>query len=166
VEKKEDKKEVKKEDKKIENKKMINNGNKMIKPDIKANNLLNTVKLNKVPNNNVVEQKPKKVLVNSQANDMNIINKKLENNDKKVKLNLKKEEIEREMNIMKIKNDLKKGGNNKSSFEIGKSAKKTEAPKPAVAGFKNIKDMIEQNLKKQRVMSTGVLRPDKKKQGK
>ena len=166
VEKKEDKKEVKKEDKKIETKKMINNTNKMIKPDIKANNLLNTVKLNKVPNNNVVEQKPKKILANSQANDMNVINKKLESNDKKVKLNLKKEEIEREMNIMKIKNELKKGGNNKSSFEIGKNAKKTEAPKPAVAGFKNIKEMIEQNIKKQRVMSTGVLRPDKKKQGK
>ena len=162
IEKKEEKKEVKK----IENKKMVNNTNKMIKPDIKANNLLNTVKLNKIPNNNNVEQKPKKILANSQANDMNVINKKLETNDKKVKLNLKKEEIERERNIMKIKNELKKGGNNKSSFEIGKNAKKSEAPKAPVAGFKNIKEMIEQNIKKQRVMSTGVLRPDKKKQGK
>ena len=38
---------------------------------------------------------------------------------------MKKEEIEREMNIMKIKNELKKGGNHKSSFEIGKNANNT-----------------------------------------
>ena len=160
-------KEIKKEEKKVENKKVANPSNKMIKPDGKPSNQINSIKLNKVPITNVAEQKPKKILQNNQQNDMNAINKKLENNDKKVKLNLKKEEIEREMNIMKIKNELKKGGNQKSSFEIGKNAnntKKNEPPK--VAGFKNIKEMIEQNIKKQRVNSTGVLRPEKKKPGK
>ena len=63
---------------------------------------------------------------------------------------------------MKIKGDLKKGVN-KSSYEIGKTANTKKNEQPKVAGFKNIKEMIEQNIKKQRVMSTGVLRPDKKK---
>ena len=123
------------------------------------------VKLNKITVNQcVTEKKPKQQSLHIQQNDMNIINKKLENNDKKAKLNLKKEEIERERNIMKIKNELKRGSNNKSSFEIGKNInlnKKGNDPK--VQGFKNIKEMIESNLKKQRVMSGTNIRTDKNK---
>ena len=123
------------------------------------------VKLNKIiVNQCVTEKKPKQQILHNQHNDMNIINKKLENNDKKIKLNLKKEEIEREKNIMKIKNELKKGSNNKSSIEIGKNSilnKKGNEPK--VQGFKNIKEMIESNLKKQRVMSGENIRADKNK---
>ena len=118
-----------------------------------------TAKLNKVGVKNNTEQKPKKVIINNQKNDMNEINKKIATNDKKILLNLKKEELEREMNIMKIKNELKKQTNNKNSVEVAKNAqanKKTEAPK--VQGFKNIKEMIEANLKKQRVMSNGGLK--------
>ena len=175
-EKKEEKVEEKKEEKKVE-KKVEKNDNKKsnIHNNIKNINKdkklmipmpmpmpmpLNQVKLNKIPNN--TEQKNKKILVNNQQNDVNAINKKLENNEKKVKINLKKEELEKEMNIMKIKGDLKKGVN-KSSYEIGKTANTKKNEQPKVAGFKNIKEMIEQNIKKQRVMSTGVLRPDKKK---
>jgi len=108
------------------------------------------VKLNKVmPNINSGEQKPKKVMVNKPQNDMNAINKKLDTNDKKNKINLKKEEIEREMNIMKIKNELKKGQKTSSvDNRILNSNKKAEPPK--VQGFKNIKEMIESNLKKQK----------------
>ena len=121
------------------------------------------IKLAKVnANNPPAEQKHKKILVNNQQNDMFAIKKKIENNDKKVKLNLKKEEIERENNILKIKSELKKGSNAKSTVNI----KTTTAAKnePAVSGFKNIREMIEANIKKnQRVMSQGVIRGDKKK---
>ena len=121
------------------------------------------IKLTKVnANNPPAEQKHKKILVNNQQNDMFAIKKKIENNDKKVKLNLKKEEIERENNILKIKSELKKGSNAKSTVNI----KTTTAAKnePAVSGFKNIREMIEANIKKnQRVMSQGVIRGDKKK---
>ena len=109
------------------------------------------VKLNKVmPNNVAGDQKPKKAMVNKPQNDMNVINKKLDINDKKNKINLKKEEIEREMNIMKIKNELKKGQKASSvdNRNILNSNKKAEPPK--VQGFKNIKEMIEANLNKQR----------------
>ena len=124
----------------------------MIRPDNKQTTPLTSVKLNKVPNN-TAEQKPKNLLVNNQAKDL----KKIENNEKKVKLNIKKEEVD----IMKIKSGLKKG-NNKSSFEIGKNPPK-KVDQSKVTGFKNIKEMIEQNIKKQRVMSTGVIKSDKKK---
>ena len=123
------------------------------------------VKLNKITVNQcVTEKKPKQQSLHIQQNDMNIINKKLENNDKKVKLNLKKEEIERERNIMKIKNELKKDSNNKSSLEIGKnSVLNRKGNEPKVQGFKNIKEMIESNLKKQRIISGINIRSDKNK---
>ena len=108
------------------------------------------IKLNKImPNSNAVEQKPKKVMLNKQPNDMNAINRKLDTNDKKNKINLRKEELEREMNIMKIKNELKKGQKTSSveNRNLLNSNKKAEPPK--VQGFKNIKEMIEANLKKQ-----------------
>lgn len=53
------------------------------------------------------------------------------------------------MNIMKIKNELKKGQKTSSvDNRILNSNKKAEPPK--VQGFKNIKEMIESNLKKQK----------------
>ena len=107
------------------------------------------VKLNKVMPNINDSEKPKKVMVNKPQNDMNSIKKKLDNNDKKNKINLKKEEIEREMNIMKIKNELKKGQKTSSvDNRILNSNKKAEPPK--AQGFKNIKEMIEANLKQQK----------------
>ena len=155
-----EKEEIKKEENQP-HKKEDNNNKKKVNSTIKKNskgdnklfNPILPVKLNKKPINQS-EQKPKKTILNNQQKDINIMNKKLENNDKKVKLNLKKEEIEREINNMKAKNDLKKGGNNKSVFIIGKnenSNKKANEPKDQ--GFKNIKEMIELNLKKQRIMS-------------
>jgi len=110
---------------------------------------MNGVKLTKImPNINVGEQKLKKVMINKPQNDMKAINKKLDTNDKKNRINLKKEEIEREMNILKIKNELKKGQKTSSvdNRSVLNSKKKQE---PQVQSFKNIKDMIEANLKKQ-----------------
>ena len=77
--------------------------------------------------------------------------------------NLKKEEIEREMNIIKIKSDLKKGANsNKSAMDIKSSTATKKTNEPKVQGFRNIKDMIESNLKKQRVMSGAKSKNDNK----
>ncbi len=69
-----------------------------------------------------MEKKSKQQILPNQYNDMIVINKKLENNDKKVLFNLQKEIIEKEKNIKKIKNELKKSSNNKSSIDIGKNA--------------------------------------------
>ena len=118
-----------------------------IKNNSKGDNKLFNPTLNKKPVKQN-EQKPKKSILNNPQKDMNSINKKLEN-DKKVKLNLKKEEID----ITKIKKGLKKGKNyNKSALDIGKNDN-TNKNEPKVSGFKNIKEMIESNIKKQRVMS-------------
>jgi hypothetical protein len=115
--------------------------------------------------NNVPEQKIKKILVNNRQNqnEMFTIKKKTENIEKKVKLNLKNDEVEKENNILKIKEQLKKNTLARSTADI-KSATKKNDSKPAVSGFKNIKDMIEANIKKQRVMSQSAIRGgDKKK---
>ena len=113
-------------------------------------------------NNNVPEQKIKKILVNNRQNEIFTIKKKTDNNEKKVKLNVKKDE-EKENHILKIKEQLKKNTMARSTADI-KSTKKNEA-KPEVTGFKNIKEMIEANIKKQqRVMSQTAIRGgDKKK---
>ena len=133
------------------------------KSENKTFNPMAGVKLNKVVQNNTTSQKPKKPILHNQKNDMNAINKKLENNDKKIKLNLKKEEIEREMNIIKIKSDLKKGANsNKSAMDIKSSTATKKTNEAKVQGFRNIKDMIESNLKKQRVMSGAKSKNDNK----
>ena len=90
------------------------------------------------------------------------IKKKAENIDKKVKLNVRQDEIEKENNILKIREQLKKNTLARSTANIT-STKKAEA-KPSVTGFKNIKEMIEANIKKQRVMSQTAIRGgDKKK---
>jgi hypothetical protein len=140
---------TKKKDDKVNKKDSLNKNKKVEK---KPFNPMIGVKLNKVVQNSTI-QKPKKPIIHNQQNDMNAINKKLENNDKKVKLNLKKEEIEREMNIMKIKTELKKSSNYKSAFELKSSTATKKTNEPKVQGFKNIKEMIESNLNKQRVMS-------------
>ena len=59
----------------------------MIRPEKKPMLPINAVKLTKVPNNNTSEQKPKKILINNNQNDLKAINKNLENNDKKVNSN-------------------------------------------------------------------------------
>ena len=140
---------TKKKDDKVNKKDSLNKNKKVEK---KPFNPMIGVKLNKVVQNSTIKKK-KKPIIHNQQNDMNAINKKLENNDKKVKLNLKKEEIEREMNIMKIKTELKKSSNYKSAFELKSSTATKKTNEPKVQGFKNIKEMIESNLNKQRVMS-------------
>ena len=106
-------------------------------------------------NNNVPEQKIKKILVNNRQNEIFTIKKKTDNNEKKVKLNLKKDD-DKENHILKIKEQLKKNTMARSTADI-KSIKKNDA-KPEVSGFKNIKEMIEANIKKQRVMSQTAIR--------
>ena len=187
-EKKEEKKEVKKpeikkeeakkpEVKKPEEKKPNintinkNNNKPEAKPMMSFASQLQAVNLKKVEPkesanaNNVPEQKIKKILVNNRQNqnEMFTIKKKTENIEKKVKLNLKNDEAEKENNILKIKEQLKKNTLARSTADI-KSATKKNDSKPAVSGFKNIKDMIEANIKKQRVMSQTAIRGgDKKK---
>ena len=92
---------------------------------------LNAVKLNKIPMKNQL------------------------NNNIKPKMNSKKEEIEKEINLLKTKKGLK-SDNLKNSNNNEKEIK-PQAPKKLeqkVGGFKNLKDMIEQKMKRQRVMST------------
>ena len=107
----------------------------------------NLVKLNKVPNLLNAEQKQKKLMNNDNHK-----------NDKKVTINLKKEDTNKDIdNILKIKNQLKK---QKSSTELGKLEPVKNIEPPKVSGFKNIKDMIEATIKKQRVVKS--LGPNKK----
>ena len=152
VNKKEVKKEVKKEDKKPikkeENK--TNTVKQDRKPCMGMPMPMNAAKLNKAPNLVNAEQKQKKVM-NNQQNDIH-------KNDKKVKINVKKEDTNKETNLMKIKKDLKQ---NKSTTDLGKVApvKKTEPPK--VSGIKGIKAMIEANIKLQRVKSLGPIKKNK-----
>ena len=135
-----------------------------IKSENKIFNPMYQVKLKNIPaNQNATEKKPKQQILQNNQSDMNAINRKLENNDKKVLFNLQKEVIEREKNIMKIKNELKKGSNNKSSIDIGKGVNSNKKNEPKVQGFKNIKDMIELNMKKQRVISGTNIKVDKNK---
>ena len=157
-EKKEDKKEVKKEVKKEDKKPIKKEENKTntVKQDRKPYMgmpmpmPMNAAKLNKAPNLVNAEQKQKKVM-NNQQNDIH-------KNDKKVKINVKKEDTNKETNLMKIKKDLKQ---NKSTTDLGKLApvKKTEPPK--VSGIKGIKAMIEANIKLQRVKSLGPIKKNK-----
>ena len=127
-------------------------------PDKKYNfkEQLNTVKLSKIPMKNEIEQKSKKIINNKPQNEREINNKKVSdiNNNLKVKMNFKKENIEKEMNLLKAKKELK-NVNTKNTNDNKKEIKSQAHLKnePKVAGFKNIKEMIEQNLKRQRIMS-------------
>ena len=128
-------------------------------PDKKYNfkEQLNTVKLSKIPMKNEIEQKSKKIINNKPQNEREINNKKVSdiNNNLKVKMNFKKENIEKEMNLLKAKKELK-NVNTKNTNDNKKEIKSQAHLKnePKIAGFKNIKEMIEQNLKRQRVMQS------------
>ena len=115
---------------------------------------LNAVKLNKIPMKNQIEQKAKNIMLNKPKNEFNSNVKKQESNNIKTKMNYKKEDLEKEMNLLKLKKDSK----NISNKNISDNKNETKPPiqkkvEPKMGGFKNIKEMIEQNLKRQRVMS-------------
>ena len=82
------------------------------------------------------------------------MNKPKENNNIKQKLNFKKEDLEKELNLLKAKKDVK-NTNNKNNNKINKEIKPISPKKNEMkmGGFKNLKDMIEQNMKRQRIMS-------------
>ena len=111
---------------------------------------INTVKLNKVPNL-IVEPKNKKLTTNQPNN----ANKKVEIVEKKVKINFAKKEDPKE-SLLKIRSGLKKGTGTKSTTDIKNESNVAKKNEPPVTGFKNIKEMIEQSIKKQRVQSTGI----------
>ena len=115
---------------------------------------LNAVKLNKIPMKNQIEQKAKNIMLNKPKNEINSNVKKQDSNNIKIKMNYKKEDLEKEMNLLKLKKDSK----NISNKNISDNKNETKPPtqkkvEPKMGGFKNIKEMIEQNLKRQRVMS-------------
>ena len=130
--------EVKKEEKKVEEK----------KPNLIMN------KNPQVPEQKVV----KKILVNNQQSDIKFVKKT--DNEKKVKINVKAEDNTRD-DILKIRSQLKKGSGNKSTTDIGKKAttNKNEPQKASAfpghfggGGIKNLKEMFEANIKKQKSM--------------
>ena len=117
---------------------------------------LNAVKLSKIPMKNQTEQKSQKMVMNKPQNALNLNNKKSEeiNNNIKAKMNFKKDDLEKEMNLLKkgLKSvSAKLTNDNKKEAAKPQPQKKNE---PKVGGMKNIKEMIEQNLKRQRVMSS------------
>ncbi len=80
----------------------------------------------------------------------------------KVPVNNKVGNNEKGFDILKIKEGLKKkDGAKNTTNEADKKPQKAEA-KPAVTGFKSIKEMIEQNIKKNQMSNAGF----KKKTGK
>ena len=133
---------VKKEEKKM-----------MPTPKMNFKEQLNSVKLSKIPMKNQIEQKFQKTVMNKPQND---INKKSENI--KVKINFKKDELEKELNLIKAKKEnkiVKNKNENDNIKEIKPSTQKKVMPN--AGGIKNIKEMIEQNLKRQRVMSSDAV---------
>ena len=132
---------------------------KKVVPEKKMNfkDQLNAVKLSKIPMKNQIEQKAQKMMMNKPQNAPNLNNKKSAeiNNNKKGMVNFKKEDLEKEMNMLKAKKDLKSTSaklNNDNKKETKPQPQKKNEPK--VGGMKNIKEMIEQNLKRQRIMSS------------
>ena len=77
---------------------------------------------------------------------------KPEMNNTKPKMNLKKEDLEKELNLLKAKKEIKnintKNNNNK---DIKQNTQKKVEQK--ASGFKNLKEIFGQNMKRQRVMS-------------
>ena len=154
VEKKEEEKVAKKvQEKEVikpkkEEKKIVSNKPNLFKEQ------LNAVKLNKIPMKNQIEQKAKNIMMNKPKNEISSNIKKQDSNNIKTKINFKKEDLEKEMNLLKLKKDSKNIidkniSDNKNEPKLP-SQKKIESK---VGGFKNIKEMIEQNLKRQRIMS-------------
>ena len=160
-EKKEDQKPIEPNTKKVEKKlpeKEVTMPKKVV-PEKKMNfkDQLNAVKLSKIPMKNQIEQKAQKMMMNKAQNAPNLNNKKSAeiNNNKKGMVNFKKEDLEKEMNMLKAKKDLKSTSaklNNDNKKETKPQPQKKNEPK--VGGMKNIKEMIEQNLKRQRIMSS------------
>ena len=160
-EKKEDQKPIEPNTKKVEKKlpeKEVTMPKKVV-PEKKMNfkDQLNAVKLSKIPMKNQIEQKAQKMMMNKPQNAPNLNNKKSAeiNNNKKGMMNFKKEDLEKEMNMLKAKKDLKSTSaklNNDNKKETKPQPQKKNEPK--VGGMKNIKEMIEQNLKRQRIMSS------------
>ena len=103
---------------------------------------LNSVKLSKVPMKNQIEQKAKKIMMN-----------KPEKNNIKPKMNLKKEDLEKELNLLKAKKEIK--NTNTKNINNNKDIKQNTQKKveQKASGFKNLKETFEQNMKRQRVMS-------------
>ena len=103
---------------------------------------LNSVKLSKVPMKNQIEQKAKKIMMN-----------KPEMNNIKPKMNLKKEDLEKELNLLKAKKEIK--NTNTKNINNNKDIKQNTQKKveQKASGFKNLKEIFEQNMKRQRVMS-------------
>ena len=160
-EKKEEQKPIEQNTKKVEKKlpeKEVTNPKKVV-PEKKMNfkDQLNAVKLSKIPMKNQIEQEAQKMMMNKAQNAPNLNNKKSAeiNNNKKGMVNFKKEDLEKEMNMLKAKKDLKSTSaklNNDNKKETKPQPQKKNEPK--VGGMKNIKEMIEQNLKRQRIMSS------------
>ena len=160
-EKKEEQKPIEQNTKKVEKKlpeKEVTMPKKVV-PEKKMNfkDQLNAVKLSKIPMKNQIEQKAQKMMMNKAQNAPNLNNKKSAeiNNNKKGMVNFKKEDLEKEMNMLKAKKDLKSTSaklNNDNKKETKPQPQKKNEPK--VGGMKNIKEMIEQNLKRQRIMSS------------
>ena len=117
---------------------------KLIIPEKKFNlkEQLNSVKLSKVPMKNQIEQKAKKIMMN-----------KPEMNNIKPKMNLKKEDLEKELNLLKAKKEIK--NTNTKNINNNKDIKQNTQKKveQKASGFKNLKEIFEQNMKRQRVMS-------------
>ena len=160
-EKKEEQKPIEQNTKKVEKKLPEKEATipKKVVPEKKMNfkDQLNAVKLSKIPMKNQIEQKTQKMMMNKPQNTPNLNNKKSAeiNNNKKGMVNFKKEDLEKEMNMLKAKKDLKSTSaklNNDNKKETKPQPQKKNEPK--VGGMKNIKEMIEQNLKRQRIMSS------------
>ena len=117
---------------------------KLIIPEKKFNlkEQLNSVKLSKVPMKNQIEQKAKKIMMN-----------KPEMNNIKPKMNLKKEDLEKELNLLKAKKEIK--NTNTKNINNNKDIKQNTQKKveQKASGFKNLKEIFGQNMKRQRVMS-------------
>ena len=87
--------------------------------------------------------KPENKQINLNAVKLNKIpvNNKVDNNDKA-------------FDILKIKDGLKKKNDAKTN-EVDKKPQNVESKQPAT-GFKSIKEMIEQNIKKNQMSNPGI----------
>ena len=114
-----------------------------VKPTAKPANDANKVSENNHPQDQKII---KKILVNDRPGNFKVIAKKSDN-EKKVKINVQKEDTSRD-DILKIRNQLKKGGGTYKSTTDVKNYSTIKKEPEKVSGFKSIKDMIEANIKK------------------
>ena len=147
---------TKKVEKKLPEKEVVKTKKVVQEKKMNFKDQLNAVKLSKIPMKNQTEQKSQKMVMNKPQNALNLNNKKSEeiNNNIKAKMNFKKDDLEKEMNLLKkgLKSvSAKLTNDNKKEAAKPQPQKKNE---PKVGGMKNIKEMIEQKLKRQRVMSS------------